>query len=501
MKKFLFDTLFITFGGMVNRVKGLLFIPVIMMAVGKDGYGAFVQLFVTIKLAKAFTSLDLGQGFQRYASQLEKSDRKGLGLHFYSIILPSVLLGLLGVLVLYLLSPVLSRSFFEGKFLETIQLSAVIMLSETLYSNANKFYLARKQFKLYSVINLLYDLVPYLMFVLGSWLYKDLFMGIVFYAATDLSVALLTVGLAARRVKFARPSAAILRQYFRYSAPLTLSEVEGGLLDKLDRYFIANIMGLEAVGIYNIIHRMCSLLDFVTMPIRKQMMSYLPKAWDRGHQAESVGIIRTSFLFFLLITVGLLSGLTVYFEDILTYLTGDKVEIDYLYLVVALLGLGILASASKRFYYLMVKLRGNTMDQLWYQLAGLIPAVILNFLLIPSLGILGAAISTFVSYLVILIVINTRYSLEIDWKFMAHLGSFAVIALVVWPVRTLIGPVNVWQLLLSLSVSMIAYFGLVALLKRRFLLNAKDAFIEFRKLGRSPQSGSPQPAPVPSASA
>ncbi|MDX1909027.1 MAG: oligosaccharide flippase family protein [Bacteroidia bacterium] len=489
MKKFLIDTLFITAGGFVNRVKGLLFIPVIIGALGMDAYGAFIQIFVTIKLAKAFSSMDLGQGFQRFASVFEKSERRQLGTHFYTIMLASVVMGSLGVLLHLVLSPWMSGLFFEGKFVEVIQLASVIMLSETLYSNANKFYLARKQFKLYSLINLLYDLVPYLMFVLGIVLHRSLYMGILFYAVTDMAVALLTVGLAARMVTVAAPSRELLGTYFTYSGPLMLSEVEGGLLDKVDRYFISAIMGLEALGIYNIIYRICSLLDFVTTPIRKQMMSYLPKAWDQGYQTESVTAIRHSLLLFLLITFGMLGAMTAYFTEILTYLTGDQVTVEYLYLNVVLLGLGILASGAKRFYYILVKLKGTTMDQLWYQLAGLIPNIVLNWLLIPHIGILGASISTFVSYILILLVINYRYDLGIDLSFWGHVVSFSLMAGVMYLIRTwVVVPDGVMLLLVSLGLSTLVYIGLIVATKRKFLLGMRQSLEAFRLIKKQAET-------------
>ena len=45
-KKLVGDTLLITLVGLINRLKGLVFIPIIVRAVGFEGYGAFIQVFI-----------------------------------------------------------------------------------------------------------------------------------------------------------------------------------------------------------------------------------------------------------------------------------------------------------------------------------------------------------------------------------------------------------------------------------------------------------------------
>lgn len=483
MKKFLSDTLFITAGGLVNRVKGLLFIPLIIAAVGMDSYGAFVQILNNIRLAKPFSSIGLGMGFQRYASKIEKQNRKELSLHFYSVFLPTLAFGLVGVALLYGISPWLSRMFFEGKFVEALQVSSLALLSNTVYSNISKYMLARKQFKSYSVLTLIYELFPYLAFVAGIFFWEDFLGGIIAYVVTDLLMVSVMLGFIVVKMPFSLPSRALFLQYFHFSYPLAISEVEGGLLDKVDRYFISGMMGLEAVGVYNIIYRVCSIIDFITTPIRKQMMSYLPKVWDKGYVKESLATIRNSLLVFLLITTGMLAGFTLYFQDILNYLGGkDEVHVPYLEWIVLLIGLGIIGSAAKRFYYLVVKLRNNSMDQLVYQLVGLVPNIILNYFLIPPLGLLGAALATFVSYVLIIIIINFKYKLDIDGAFFLHLLSFLAISAVMWPIREAFQMDNFFLFLLNLSLAFGAYYLLAFLLKRSFLLGVKRSFEEFRRI-------------------
>ncbi|GAB4419828.1 MAG: hypothetical protein OHK0039_32680 [Bacteroidia bacterium] len=483
MKKFLSDTFFITVGGFANRVKGLLFIPLIVQAVGMESYGAFVQVLNNIRLLKPFSSISLGMGFQRFASKIEDSDRRTLGLHFYTVFVPTLLFGLLGVAFLAAFATLLSRWFFEGGYVLELQLSAIALLSNSMYSNISKYMLARKQFKIYSVLTMVYELLPYLAFVVGIAIPGGSFLlGIVAYVVLDMAMVLLMLGFIVFQFPFVLPSYALFREYLRFSFPLSLSEVEGGLLDKVDRYFISGMMGLEAVAVYNIIYRVCSIIDFVTTPIRKQMMSYLPKVWDKGYIKESLATIRNSLLLFLLITIGMLACFTIYFGEILRYLGGKEIAVPHLELIVLLVGVGIIASAAKRFYYLVVKLRNNSMDQLWYQLLGLLPNIVLNYLLIPSMGLLGAALSTFISYVLIILVINMKYKLDLDGPFFWHLASFLALSLVMLLIRQAFAMETTFLFILNVGLSCLAYGALIILLKRSFLLDVKRSFEAFRKI-------------------
>ena len=489
MKKFLTDTLFITGGGMISRMKGIVFIPFIISLVGLDNYGAFVQLLLNATFFKVFFSLELGMGFQRFASKIENEQRHELGRHFYTVLTSTLLLGGLGVLVMFGASWYMNQAFFEGKHLGSLQVASLIMLSSSLHSNFSKFLLCRKRFKLFSVVTTAYDLIPYLGFVAGIFLYQDVFWGMVFYTVTDYLVVLANLAYQIREVAFARPSVALFKEYTAYTYPLVFSAFEGGLLSKVDRYFVSYYLGTEAVGVYNILYSVCNLLEFITLPIRRQVMSYLPKVWDQGYHKEAIAMIRATLLAFLAIAIGGAALLTFYFEGLLAMLSSKQAGIPYLEWNVALVSLGIIASATKQFYYLPIKLKKQTSQEMWYQLAGVVPNIILNILLIPRLGILGASISTFASYAIIVTILNHYHSLAIDRKFVMHLFSFFGLAAVIGLVEYFI-PQNQEHLLISImsiGVAVAAYSSMIFFTKKAVLADTLNSVKHFRKLSYSKQ--------------
>ncbi len=482
MKKFLSDSILITAGGLVNRTKGFIFIPIIVAYIGLDGYGAYTQIIINILTLKAVFSLELGSGFQRFVPGLE-GKRKHQALHFYTILFPTLLIGVAGAALLYLLSGWLNDIFLESSYLTALQYSAPILLSGVCYANFSKYLLAVKKFKTYTSYAFCYDLLPYLAFI-GSIMYsRDVAQGIFAYLIADVLVTLVMTGHILSLIPIGRFSGPLFKQYFRYSYALSLGSVEGGLLDKVDRYFISYFLGVESVGIYNIIYKICSVSDFITTPIKKQLMSYLANVWDKGHREVSIHAIRQGLLLFLIFGVGLLSFLSFNMDALLGVLLPTTLPELPIAWMVLFIGAGVIAYAAKRFYNLLIHLEKRTTDELRYQTIGLLLNVVFNLVLIPIIGILGAAIATFVSYLMVVLLIEMRYRLALDRDFLWHLLSAVSMAVAVsFAFHHIFYQEAILWLIINALATAITYLGLILLTKQNMLLRLKSSMQDFRKL-------------------
>lgn len=482
MKKFFSDSILLTLGGLVNRTKGFIFIPIIVSYVGLQGYGAYTQIIINILMLKAVFSLELGSGFQRFVPGLNNHKRKQ-ALHFYTVLFPTLLLGSLGMLGLYLSATWLNSIFFEGHYLLALQFSAPILLSGVVYANCSKFFLAIKKFKIYTTFTFFYDLLPYLAFIAGIMLTEEVMTGVMLYMLTDALVVLIMVLVIMFELPLGRFSAKLCRQYLQYTYALSLGSIEGGLLDKVDRYFISFFLGIESLGVYNIIYKICSVSDFITTPIKKQLLSYLAGVWDKGHQLESKKTIEQALLLFLALSIGFISFLTINIEEVFNLLLQDQVTQIPLPWMVLLIGAGVIAYASKRFYNLLMQLEQRTSDELKYQTIGLLLNVVLNALLIPTIGIIGAALATFVSYLIMIIIIQARYQLQLEATFWWHVLSFMFIAAgVIFTYHLIFDGRHILLLGANATLSALTYLALVLIIKKNMLLEMKSSMLKFRKL-------------------
>ena len=472
-RKLVADTLFISLAGLLSRTKGVVFIPLIVGAVGLADYGAFIQIFVTAKLITALCTLELGLGFERFVAPLDDEDAEGIGRHFGSILTAVLLLSGLGALLMLALAPAISAAFLEGGHVASLRIAAAVTVSNAVFATTRTFLWSRRRFAHQSAFSLGYELCPYIAFVVAVVATGQLLPGIVAYAALDAAAAGVMLLYALRGLSFQRPSGRLVRSYARYTAPLAFSNLEGGLLSRVDRFFIAGMLGLEPVAVYNIAYRCTELVGFPSTAIRPQMMSYLSAAWERGAERESRAVIRTAVLSFLAVTLGLLASLALFADGLFTHFLGETASTEPLWVIVVLVGIGTLANASRRFLAVYVRLQRKTGAELGYQTLGLTVNVIGNLILIPVAGLAGAAAATLIAYVAVLPLYTRRCDFGFDRAFFAHLGSFAVLALLLAPLGRVLPTDGIVVLLASLAASYLLYVLLVVLFKRRFLLDVR----------------------------
>ena len=464
--KLLSDSLFVYVTNLLLRLKGLIFLPVIINAVGVKSYGVFVQLLINPRLIAPFANLGLGLAFSRYSSQHDEENKKALSKEFWTVILTGFTLSLIGAVVLYLISPVLSRQLLDNLALDSLRLSSLLVITHVLHSLLNSFLQARKKFKIYSIHNVLYQLLPYFGFVAFIVWKQSIYQGLICYLAMKGFFVVVLFIYIVIDVGFALPSFRILKRFLSYSWPLTLTTIEGGLLSKVDRYFIGFFLGPAAIGIYNVIYSVVSLIDSFTIPFRKFFANYLPKVWDEGQTERVKNYLKEGLVYFLVVAAGALVGMAIYLRPLLLLLLKKSLQsIPNLELLIVILGLGIIAYGSSRFFFQVIKFSEKNLFRVVLQLIAVAANMAICYFLIPATGILGAGIATFTGYVLISVLCNIRFRLNVTVDFFLTLLKILVACV------PMLLPVFIWRidsvslLLLSMFLSTAIYLTLIVLLR------------------------------------
>ena len=422
------DTIVLSAAQVLNRAKGLLLIPLVVGGIGLEGYGAFVQILAVVHVLTSLATLELGLGLERFASALRADERDERARHFWSVLIATLAMSCCGAVAFWFAAPQLADWILAGQHADALALGAFILVSNSIFSVARHEVRARRRFRLESALDLLYQLGPYVALAVVVVGRRDLVDGLAAYAIADGVAAGIALLCAARRLPPRRPSATLLRRYLRYSAPLAVSLIEGNLLARVDLFFLGSMVGLEAVAAYNVAYKLCEALNFATVPIHVQLLSYLSRVWDRGQRESVRRVLRHALLLLLFAAAGLIAGLYAYLDPLLDLLLGEARPDASLRAVVLLVGLGMVANAIRRMLYVVIRLEQQTPRELLYQAIGLATNVAANLLLIPRYGLEGAALATLLSYGVMLPFIGARFTIGIDLGFVARASSFAALA-------------------------------------------------------------------------
>ena len=187
------------------------------------------------------------------------------------------------------------------------------------------------------------------------------------------------------KLKFSEPT----KQLIRYSFPLLISATLLNLMTWTDTIMLGYFKSAEVVGIYNAVY---PLVGFLSMIIGSMGFVYIPvtsKLWGENN-TESLGPIyqiMTKWCF--LLTFPVFALMFVYPEFLLTKIYGAEYASGAT--VLRILALGFVTNSYFGFNYHTIMASGDSDFLMKCSVASAGTNVLLNFMLIPQYGMVGAA--------------------------------------------------------------------------------------------------------------
>ena len=199
----------------------------------------------------------------------------------------------------------------------------------------------------------------------------------------------------------------------RFGFPLMFNGISLLVLSTSDRFFIKEMISVEASGIYGISYKFGMILNMVfVMPL---VQSWLPVLFRLENAPEQKVTYQKIALYYVQIGSLLMLAIVVASKYLLKITTIE--EYHYGIIIVPWIAFSYLLFGLQNIFKAGALIHNQTIKMTQYGLltAGL--NIILNMAMIPTLGILGAAIATTLSYFVLMVLIlrlSHKY-LHINW--------------------------------------------------------------------------------------
>jgi O-antigen/teichoic acid export membrane protein len=228
--------------------------------------------------------------------------------------------------------------------------------------------------------------------------------------------------------------AAVDWSYFKsaaiFSFPLIGYELASVILDSGDRILVRRFLGAEQLGYYSAAYNISTYVEeSLMMPINLALFPIYMKIWVEKGKDETQQFLSRSLNNFLALAIAIVCIVFLTSRDVVVVLASRKFQDAHRLLPVLVIGLLIYAIHIFLNAALLIHRKTATMTAL---VVGACAAnILLNLVLIPRLGILGAAIATLLSYL-LLVILMGRVSfrlipLQISFvAFFANLASAGV---------------------------------------------------------------------------
>lgn len=239
------------------------------------------------------------------------------------------------------------------------------------------------------------------------------------------------------------------RELLAFSAPLIITRVMVHVFSDLDMLMLGSLVadGTAAVGTYNVVYPLAELLTLALTAFRFIFVPVLSELHADQEVADARRLYQVSTKWAGMATLPLFLLLLLFPERIISLTFGAKYAEGATALAILSVGffvhsvVGLNGSALTAF--------GRTRTIMWDNVATATVNVVLNLLLIPRYGIVGAAVATTVSYLLL----NLLYSVQLH----REIGVQPLTASLVRP--ALISLV----LVLAIRWFVLTFFGLDAL--------------------------------------
>lgn len=216
-------------------------------------------------------------------------------------------------------------------------------------------------------------------------------------AAILLTATFIKFGIIPERIRI---DVRMARHLLRQSWPLIISAMAVGLAMRIDQVMIGAILEVRDVGYYAVAVRIAELLVLPGMIFASSIFPRLLTLDAAKFHHEYVKIIR--YPFYLLLTLAALVALGS--APLVTFAFGNNFAAAAPALAVVAFSIPLTYISVMSSKYLLMK--RDQPEILRRQLAGVIVNIGLNFVLIPRIGILGAAFATLLTDFVISIVMD-----------------------------------------------------------------------------------------------
>jgi O-antigen/teichoic acid export membrane protein len=189
----------------------------------------------------------------------------------------------------------------------------------------------------------------------------------------------------------------LLRRLFRFGLPTMPAEVSLYALNFVDRLIIVRSLGLAEAGLYSLGVKFAQAVNVL---VRGFQLAWPPLAYSIRDDEEARRVYATVVTLFVAGCAFVVAGMWLFARWILRALADPKFFDAYE--VVGLIAAAVTLYALYLVLVVILGRTGRTEFNLPAAIAALVVNVVLNLLLVPPLGIVGAALALVASYLVVL---------------------------------------------------------------------------------------------------
>lgn len=391
----------LTISNFVSKILVFFMLPLYTNVLTTQEYGTIDIISTTINLSMPIFTLSISEAILRYT--MEKNVKKE------EVLKESLKVIVKGFLILLVFSPI--TIFFKLPLIYVVIF--LIYYLTTAIINALSYYTkGTNNLKLLGISNIIRAL---LLVSLNCLMLLVLKLNIIGYyisliVSDIIFVLILLIPVLKNKQKRIKQNNQLAKEMKSYSKPFIINSISWWINNALDKYLVLFFCGINLTGIYSIAYKIPSMLEVV--------QNIFAQAWQISaikeyKSKEANAFFSTMYKYYNFILIMTVLIILLFLKPISKILFAKEFYAAWKF--VPFLLLAILFGALSGFLGSLYAANKDSKMYAKSTLIGAISNIILNLILIPIFNAYGAAIATFISYLVVWIirVKNIKKYLEI----------------------------------------------------------------------------------------
>ena len=457
------DLFYFTLSTFIPKAISFFLVPLYTNCLTPTEYGIADLISTSVSLIIPILTVDISDAVMRFTIE-DKEDKRPFNISLF-IIINSVIfmcsLFLLNIvfdvfkvnysLVLFFLMNYISISIYgvcisyiraEGQ-VKLLSIISTINTSVTVFSNIVLLLILRM------------GLTGYLVSTCAGYIIADII--ILFRYKNAISICNRTI-----------LDKQITQKMIGYSAPLVAANISWWINSSSDRYIVAGLCGVKTNGIYSVSYKIPTILQLLQSVFSQAWLLSAFREYDKTDGDKYVSNIYELYY----VAMSLSCGLLILFDiPLAKFLYAKEFFEAWKYVPFLLVSVVFISHAG--FFESLLSLRKKTRTIAITTIIGAISNIFMNFVLIPYLGALGAAIATALGYLLMWLTrirpVMREYYFDVKWR-----KLFIICVLLVFEALLLLSRQNYFLCILTYTLLCLLNIDVI----KKICTKAKNILLE-----------------------
>lgn len=409
--------LWVTIARIILGLTPLLTLPVLTGSFTPEWYGVWAQITTTISFIAPLVGLGFDTGVIRYFATGFDEKKKVRDFYSMAAFIAIVSLGL--ILLAILASRAFSLLMFSNAEFGLYAILAFIwVMAQGLYNYVISYFRVTRNMRTYALFDLTNGLMSALIMVIVPLKFHSVAGMVTALILNQSFFVLVFLFLIYRNIGFQGLSFVNISKYLKYGLPLVPNSLFLWLVNSSGRYFLTHFRGLAEVGVYSAGYTIANIMTLFFMPISIVLFPVISKLWGEGKKKEVAVQISLANRWYLILAIPGAFGLSYLAEPIVTLLSSKAFSggADIIF---------ILTLANLFYGIYQINLYGALLIEKNLKLTGFFAMagvlnLVLNFVLVPLLGLQGAALAMLCSFFFLAIAVvrwaKSMIHFHFDWR-------------------------------------------------------------------------------------